>query len=559
MIFYLFSGIIPCKGEAVRRLYLDKYCPIISLLIFVICGSVYALEGSTAANGSNVQAVHDINITGREVNVGLISARNVQNTHEAFNDSNGVHVFNFDYSQSDVNYMGGDVPGHDTWVAGIIASRGWTGHPNDIGVSPDCNLYSARVVDDNNYINNDTNNFIEDALSALINTHNCRVLVTAIALSGDANGSSSYSLMYDFFAYTNNVVFALASGNDSSNPLIFGDAYNGITTAALIDEPNDFYLKIGNSSNPGPTIDGRNKPEISCPGSSQTTPSIWSDTSYYTTIKDGATSFAVPQTGGVAALLLQYANQTAEPNDGRNEVIKAVIVNSTFPNILDKGGNFTDPANQTWHPHRGYGRIDAYRAYLTLSAGRVAAGTSINSITGWAYNTLGGSQTHTYLINAQRRERLVLTVTWNRAVTREWKSKPWELYWKYYDEGTPRFNIDITVKDPCNTVVYSENDANNNLIKIDILLELTGEYEITLTNTTSKMRDYAMAFELLPPPTGDFNVDYIVDGVDLNQMAFDWLTAGLDTDIVPDGRVDFLDFTKFADNWLKVDMRYFNL
>jgi hypothetical protein len=523
----------------------------------VFCSGVYGLQGSTAANGSNAQAVHELGYTGSGINVGLISARNVRDTHEAFNDSNGVHVFNSDYSGSDVNYMGGGVPGHDTWVAGIIASRGWTGHPNDIGVSPDCNLYSARVVDDGNYINNDTNNFIEDALEALINTYNCRVFVTAIALPGDANGSSPYSLMYDFFAYTNNVVFALASGNDSTNPFIFGDAYNGITTAALIDEPNDFYLRVGNKSNPGPTIDGRKKPEISCPGSSQTTSSIGSNTASYTTVKDGATSFAVPQTGGVAALLLQYANQTAEPNDGRNEVIKAVIVNSTFPNIRNKAGNPTYPAdpNNTWHPQRGYGRIDAYRAYLTLSAGKVAAGTPINSTSGWAYNTLGNSQTHTYFINAQRRERLILTVTWNRAVTRTREHPTWP--WEYQDESATKFNIDITVKDPCDTVVYSENDANNNLIKVDMPLELTGEYEITLTNTTSKTRGYAMAFERLAPLTGDFNIDYIVDKLDLRQMALDWLTAGLDTDIIDDDTVNWLDFAEFADNWLKVEPKYY--
>lgn len=543
-----------------------RYCLIISLLLAIFCSSVYGLQGSTAANGSNAQAVHELGYTGQGINVGLISARNVQDTHEAFNDSNGVHVFNSDYSGSDVNYMGGGVPGHDTWVAGIIASRGWTGHPNNIGVSPDCNLYSARVVSDAGGI---STGFVEDALEALINTYNCRVFVTAIALPspafGDANGSSPWSLMYDFFAYTNNVIFALASGNSSSNPSIFGDAYNGITTAALIDEPNDFYLRVGGYlsgySNPGPTIDGRKKPEISCPGSSQTTPSIGSDTSYYTTAKDGATSFSVPQTGGVAALLLEYADSTTEPNDGRNEVIKAVIVNSTFPNIDNKAGNPTYPAdpNNTWHPQRGYGRIDAYRAYLTLSAGKVAAGTPINSTSGWAYNTLSDSQTHTYFINAQRRERLVLTVTWNRVVTRDRKrpSNPWV----YSDEEPNKFNIDITIKDPCDTVVYSEIDILNNLTKIDIPLELTGEYEITLTNTTSKTRDYAMAFELLPPLTGDFNIDYIVDESDLRQMALDWLTAGPDTDIVPDvpdGMVNWLDFAEFADNWLKIEPKYYN-
>lgn len=542
-----------------KKVFIYKYCLIILLLLAVFCGNVYALQGSTGIDGSNAQAVHELGYTGQGINVGLISARNVRDTHEAFNDSNGVHVFNFDYSQSDVNYMGGSFPGHDTWVAGIIASRGWTGRPNDIGVSPDCNLYSARVVNNSGGI---STGYVEDALEALINTYNCRVFVTAIALPspafGDANGSSPWSLMYDFFAYTNNVIFALASGNSSSNPSIFGDAYNGITTAALIDEPNNFYLQDGNLSNPGPTIDGRKKPEISCPGSSQTTPSIGSDTSYYTTAKDGATSFCVPQTGGVAALLLGYADSTTEPNDGHNEVIKAVIVNSTFPNIKNKAGNPTYPAdpNNVWHPQRGYGRIDALRAYQTLSAGRISRDTTATASAGWAYNTLSDSQTHTYFINAQRRERLVLTVTWNRTVTRTRKQPSWP--WEYKDEEPNKFNIDITIKDPCDMVVYSEANNVNNLEKIDLILPNDGNYTVVLKNTTSKSRNYGLAFEILPPLTGDFDIDYVVNRNDLNQIAIDWLSAEPDTDIVPDGIVNWLDFTKFADNWLKIDKRYYN-
>ena len=45
---------------------------------------VYALAESTAQGGSNAQAVHQLGETGEGVNVGLITARNVLTTHEAF-------------------------------------------------------------------------------------------------------------------------------------------------------------------------------------------------------------------------------------------------------------------------------------------------------------------------------------------------------------------------------------------------------------------------------------------------------------------------------------------
>jgi hypothetical protein len=44
----------------------------------------YALAESTAQGGSNAQAVHQLGETGEDVNVGLIAARNVLATHEAF-------------------------------------------------------------------------------------------------------------------------------------------------------------------------------------------------------------------------------------------------------------------------------------------------------------------------------------------------------------------------------------------------------------------------------------------------------------------------------------------
>jgi hypothetical protein len=538
----------------VRRRLLDRFSPIILSLILFICGSCYALQDSTAENGSNAAAVHQLGYTGRGINIGLISARNVYSAHQAFNDSNGVHVFNFDYSQSSVDYMGGPIPGHDTWVAGIIASKGWTGHPNDIGAAPDCNIFSARVADNNNYINNYTTDFIEDALTELINVYNCRVFVVPIQLSGTANGLSFHSLMLDYFAYTYDVVFALASGNDSTNVTVFGDAYNGITTGALIDEPNNFYLKVGTKSNPGPTVDGRKKPEITCPSSSQTTASIWGNTSYYTTSGTGATSFAIPQTGGIAALLLHHADGTlSEPDDGHNVVIKAAIVNSAFPNIRDKNGNFTDPANQVWDPNRGYGRIDALRAYQTLAAGRIIKGTTTTSMLGWAYDFLGKNTaaTHIYYIAGRKNERLIVTATWNRIIEKSGSS--------YSVDLSNNYDIDLKISNSNSLEIISLTGSVDNLEKVDLLLPADDVYQISVENKANINNcPYGLAFEIIEPLTGDFNMDYGVDGNDLSRIVFDWLDAGIDTDIIPDGSVNWLDFAEFADNWLVIDRRYHN-
>jgi hypothetical protein len=313
---------------------------------------------------------------------------------------------------------------------------------------------------------------------------------------------------------------------------------------------------VGNVTNPGPTVDGRRKPDVMAPSTYQVAPGYSGSSNNYWNpgYGDGATSWSVPHTAGVAALLLEYANQTVEPNDGHNEVIKAVIVNSVFPNIDNEMGNPTNPAdpNNTWHPERGYGRVDALRAYQTLSAGRIIRDATVTAPAGWAYEIMSRNTTHTYFIQGLKNERLVLTVTWNRVINKVDST---------YNVDLPRFNLDVTIKNPSGGAIFSETDDVNNLEKIDLLLPADGNYTVSLKNTTSKSHDYGLAFEILLPMTGDFNIDYIVDESDLRQMALDWLTAGPDTDIVPDvpdGMVNWLDFAEFADNWLKIEPKYYN-
>ena len=211
-----------------------------------------------------------------------------------------------------------------------------------------------------------------NALKALINSHNCRVIVTGVAVTGtgtDPNGDSVWALLYDYYAYQYGVIFANAAGNENTYVAIFGDAYNGITTGGLrLNDPNNQYeyRMAGSASGSGPTADGRRKPDITAPSQSQTVPTSASDIAWTTVGSTGGeTSWSVPQAAGAAALLLGLADNTPEPNDNDSVVIKAVLVNSAMPNVNNKTGSSTNPAdsNNTWQADRGYGRLDCLRAY----------------------------------------------------------------------------------------------------------------------------------------------------------------------------------------------------
>lgn len=520
-----------------------------ALWLVLAAPKAYGLAESTGPDGSNARAVHALGQTGEGVNVGVISARNTRTTHEAFKDPNGVsHAFSYDFTGDGI-----EISGHDTQMAGIVASRGDDAHPDDFGVAPGADIHSARIADDGFAM---TNIFLTDALDELVIEQNCRVIATGVQSIMIADGNSIWTKIYDYYAYEYDVVFANPSGNGAPAVTVMGDAYNGITTGGLAVTEPDVYLKVGTGSNSGPTVDGRRKPDIVAPAQNQTVPTGNSDTAWATVGSSaGQTSYSGPQAAGVAALLLGAADETGDPDDNRSEVIKAVIVNSTFPNINDKDNNPTNPAdpNNTWHGDRGYGRIDALRAYELLSADKVAEGADITRQKGWAYDTMTGYGQHSYSIQGARNERLVLTVTWHREITRDGLV--------FTIEEAPKFNLDLTIKDPNGAVIFSETGTLDNLEKVDLLLEKDGMYDVTLANTTSKSRDYALAFELLEPLTYDFEpIDYIVDTGDLLVIARQWLLEGsrLEADLTGDEIVNLEDFAEFAKHWLEFDPAYYN-
>ena len=523
----------------------------------------YGLRNSTGPNGSNVQDVWTAGTgyTGQGISVGLISQDHARETHEAFDG----HAYWYDATDQN-NYVPSS---HDTSVGGIICSRGGTFYPDDKGAAPDAELYSFRVTHDASAT--DPNKvistvWVQEALDQALDD-GCSVIVTGIQLGGIADGDSIWSLIYDYYAYEYNLVFATAAGNYSSGITIFGDTYNSITTGGLIGTATDLYDKVGPSSNPGYTADNRQKPDIVAPSQAQWTPVSSSDVSWNTALPDsgGQTSWAVPHTGGVAAVLLSYADTTTtEPDDNQNEVIKAVIVNSTFPNIISKTGIVT--TGLTWQKDRGYGRIDALRAYEILSSPKIPAASSTGNSKGWAYDSIAAQQEDSYTIVGIKDERLLVTTDWNRRV--EWTDARPKNNIIEEDELTVSLtNLDLEIRDPNGVVLISGLSSIDNLEKCDLLLTKTGNYEIKIVNQSgSESANYALAFELLPPLEADYNIDYVVNDQDLVQFVPYWLDPDCNNPIQPcypynlslSDSIDLSDFSIFANQWLTYDGRYYS-
>jgi hypothetical protein len=361
-------------------------------------------------------------------------------------------------------------------------------------------------------------------------------------------------MIYDYYAYKYNLIFATASGNNDTRVTIFGDAYNGITTGGLILDTNNIYHQVGTLSNPGFTADNRQKPELTAPSQGQWAPN------------NGDTSWSnVP---GIAATLLDYADGSGDADRTRSEVIKAVIINSAFPNIINKTGGTTTGA--VWDTDRGYGRLDAFRAFETLSAPRLVPGTTNTNPKGWGFESLSAGQQDTYTIGANANERLLVTVTWHRRVV-----------WTDTKTGFPRrfnnliddgeldaflANLNLEVRDPDGILVSPAASTIDNLEKCDLLLTKSGEYDIKVVNQSgSESADYAIAFERLQPLTADFNIDYVVNDLDLINFMPYWLNVNCNNPTQPcfdynlsvTDSIDLSDFSIFAAQWLTYDNRYY--
>ena len=513
-------------------------------IVCLVCGVTRGLVESVGPAGTNAGILHDQGLTGKGIHIAMLSSGNALAAHEAFRLSGTQNaIINHDFTGSGIS-----ATSHDTQVAGIVVSQGGADYPHCRGVAPGATLHSARIS-----AGALSSSILERALQELIAEKGCRIVVTGVQLpssSSTPDGKSTWAKLYDYYAEHYDVVFANASGNGESSITVFGDGYNGITTGGLaLDDKGDYRI-VGSLSNGGPTADGRRKPELTAPAQRQMTPNAASPTAWSAAgTAGGQTSFSMPHTAGAAALLMERAAQTESPCDDKSLTIKAILVTAANPNLFDKTNTWTTPAETVWHPHRGYGRLDAARAMRLLNAGQFRPETTVSTAAGWAFECLDYYAQHTYRIVGVTQQRLVLTLTWHRKLNRNSSLS--------YAEEAPRLNLLLEIKSPTGQTLYTESDSKNNLRKADIRLAEDGEYQVIVRNLVYQQnRDYALAFELIDPVVGDLNGDYQVDSLDIPEFSKNWLGVSDERSCSDDAPATLCEFSSFSENWLSYQPYY---
>ena len=225
---------------------------------------------------------------------------------------------------------GGAPSGHATFVAGIVAGDDF----NNLGTGVNRgNAWATRLVSANrgggllNILNNN------NGLGVRIHTNSWH---DNTAGAGNPATYNQTAEDVDTFTWNNADHLVLGSmGNNGEEQGPPGTAKNAIGVNASLRDPNEGTVGDGN---PGPTADGRRKPDVVTPGC-QIQSARSGTTCTINQFGNCATSWATPAAAATTALIRQYYTEgwypsgSARPQDAitpTGALLKATLLNATI-------------------------------------------------------------------------------------------------------------------------------------------------------------------------------------------------------------------------------------
>ena len=247
---------------------------------------------------------------------------------------------NADFSEAGI----GDVAGHGTHVASILAGDGAASGGLYRGVAPGASLLVAKVLDDAG----------EGVVSRVIAgmswaiANGARVINMSLSTDDASDGTDALSVACDEVTDLG-VLVVVSAGNTGPGAGTIGSpsaSVKALTVGAASDAD-----AVASFSSRGPTLDGRAKPDVLAPGVAVIGARA-SGVSFGTTIdayyaQSDGTSSAAPHVAGLAALMLQ----------ARPELPAAGIKELVMRTSRSIGADLSA---------QGFGRIDAAAAFLTI-------------------------------------------------------------------------------------------------------------------------------------------------------------------------------------------------
>ncbi|MCP4570901.1 MAG: S8 family serine peptidase [bacterium] len=347
----------------------------------------------------NVPPVHDMGLTGRDVRIGVLDT-GFRTVHDALVPVDVVDAWDFVNDDAVVENEDGDPVSsrnHGTMVLSALAGH----HAGDlVGVARGASVLLAKTEDVG-----DETPVEEDHWVAGLEWAEARgadIVTSSLVYEdwidpSDLDGDTAVSTLAADAAVARGVVVVNAAGNSRSTTGRIGVPADGdsvITVGAVSSTGEVAYF-----SSPGPTYDGRVKPDVAALGLGTWVASPVNDHIY-----GGAngTSFAAPLVAGVAALILERAPQLT-PIQVRTALRQSASQAATPDN--DLGWGIVDAlAAVTWfgpvYDHTPLADTEDTFNAITVTAGITARAGLDPSTLRLAYRSNGGSWQDTPLLAA---------------------------------------------------------------------------------------------------------------------------------------------------------------
>jgi len=254
----------------------------------------------------NVPSLHDVGLSGRGVLVGMLDT-GFRTTHEALENIPVLGTWDFINGDSNVDNEGSDPVSsinHGTMTLSTVAGN-MSGRL--VGPAFGASVVLAKTEDVSQEVPIEEDYWVAG-------------LEWIESLGADlASSSLSYFDWYDFSDLDGNTAVTTIAADLAAGRglLVVNSSGNSRTTTGTIGAPADGFIvltvgavdiigDVTSFSSPGPTFDGRIKPEVAALGLSNTVANPTDDSGY---LSASGTSFSCPVAAGVVALMLERVPQ----------------------------------------------------------------------------------------------------------------------------------------------------------------------------------------------------------------------------------------------------------
>lgn len=369
------------------------------------------------------------------------------------------------------------------------------------------------------------------------------------------------------------IVASIGNGADSHNPVLYPAAGANVIGVGVVDSVNTedlvtnlahFALAYPEHSSPGPTGNGRCKPDLVAPGNCLAAevnePNLYEPTGNWS-------SYSTPIVAGAVGLLVQKAKEDPDLSlaispDGGNCVMKAILMNSAMKlPFWHKGWLTTDDDHTAPLDYvQGAGMLNAIGAFEQLIAGLYGPGYVPPS--GWDLNLLDKNdateQAYEITIIEPARSTITATLVWNRHYNTTFPFEPAPE--KDSNLRIELWGVDLDNHDNDNLLDYSDSRSDNvehihfaadpNYMNYKIVIRFSEDENPEISAVSQR---YGFAWNVREPEQTDnifwydLNADGIVDDLDF-AIILNNLTESTQSDesyvlgdIEPDGAINSED------------------